>query len=222
MEAQKILHQTDKIFNWGGKIGCNSIISNIRSLSIDNVEMLDIQQKYKVGYQASLFGRINFDKFFMEPSVIWQHTEADIHFNIPQSNVTSDVNQEVYAPNLLQSKYSTLEVPVMIGYYLVKEEQYALALSVGPAFRYNYKTTFSTNMIDNAREYKSDNTPLGIGLGMGIGASIGKLFLNFHYQFGLNEVDSDFQEINSSTEETTTLKLEKRTNILSFSLGFML
>jgi putative salt-induced outer membrane protein YdiY len=218
--AQRIFHKADKVFNWGGKIGCNSLFSNIGSLSINDVRMENVQQKYKVGYQASLFGRVNIDRFFIEPSVTWQHAESDIFFNIPKEDDTQRDLYNVYSENRLQYKYKTVEIPIMIGYNIVKEDQYALSLSVGPAIRYNYKLDIKSAVERSVSSADDENTPLGLGLSLGVGASIGRLFLDFVYQFGINEVDSEIQKIKTAENEWT-LQLKKRTNVLNFSLGFM-
>ena len=219
--AQKILHKAEKVFNWGGKIGCNSLFSNINSLSINDVEMVGVQQRYKVGFQASLFGRVNIDKFYLEPSLTWQQSESYIHFDLPDTdNVLRNVYQ-VYSSNSLDCKYKTVEIPIMIGYNIVKEDDYAMSLSVGPSFRYNYKIDLSSSLSETLRVTKDENTPLGLGISIGAGASIGRLFLNFIYQFGINEVDSDIHKIVSGDQEWT-LRLKKRTNVMNFSLGFML
>lgn len=219
-EAQKILNTTDKNFNWGGKIGCNAVFPIINTLAINGVSMENIQQHYRVGYQATLFARINFDKIFIEPSLMWINTENELRFTLPKSDSESATMGS--ATNYLENTNRLIEMPVMIGYYLVRENPYALTLSVGPTFKYNYKNTYFTHLTDVAREYESDNTPFGVGIAMGMGISIGKLFLNFNYEFGLNELDTKFKEIGSNVRDDKALHMEKRTNMFSFSLGFML
>lgn len=92
----------------------------------------------------------------------------------------------------------------------------------GPNIKYNYKTRYSTDMTDRPREFEDDNTPFGISIAAGLGVSIWRLFLDFSYEFGLNEVASDFREIGKTeANQKGALSIEKRTNIMSFSLGFL-
>lgn len=223
--AQKFIQIEDKTFNWGGKVGMNAAFPIVKSLTIDNVQMEDIRLQYKVGYQAAAFARVNIDRFYIQPSLVWQYTEGDIRFNIPEeAGIPSNgaVNQNPISKNRITYKAANLEVPVMIGYYLVKEGPYALSIMFGPNIKYNYKTHYSTNLTDTPREFVDDNTPFGISLAAGLGVSIWRLFLDFSYEFGLNEVASDFREIsNNGTSQDGALKIEKRTNIMSFSLGFL-
>lgn len=223
--AQKFVKIEDKTFNWGGKVGVNAAFPIVRSLTIDNQEMEDIRLQYKVGYQVAAFARVNIDRFYIQPSLTWQHTEGDICFNIPQTendlpngtNTLASVSK-----NRISYKSATLEMPVMVGYYLVKEGPYALSLMFGPNIKYNYKTRYNTNMTGSPLEFEDDNTPFGISITTGLGVSIWRLVLDFSYEFGLNEVASNFREI-GKIEDTPkgTLNIEKRTNIMSFSLGFL-
>ena len=184
----------------------------------------DIRLQYKVGYQAAVFARVNIDRFYIQPSLAWQYTEGDIRFNIPQTENSLPDGTNTQMPigkNRITYKSATLEVPVMIGYYLVKEGPYALSMMFGPNIKYNYKTRYSTDMTDRPREFEDDNTPFGISIAAGLGVSIWRLFLDFSYEFGLNEVASDFREIGTEANQKGTLNIEKRTNIMSFSLGFL-
>ena len=187
--------------------------------------MEDIRLQYKVGYQAAAFARVNIDRFYIQPSLAWQYTEGDIRFNIPQmeSSLPGGTNAQVpIGKNRITYKSATLEVPVMVGYYLVKEGPYALSMMFGPNIKYNYKTRYSTDMTDRPREFEDDNTPFGISIAAGLGVSIWRLFLDFSYEFGLNEVASDFREIGKTeANQKGALSIEKRTNIMSFSLGFL-
>ena len=222
--AQKFIKIEDKTFNWGGKVGVNAALPIVKSLTIDNQEMEDIRLQYKVGYQAAVFARVNIDRFYIQPSLAWQYTEGDIRFNIPQTENSLPYGTNTQLPigkNRITYKSATLEVPVMIGYYLVKEGPYALSMMFGPNIKYNYKTRYSTDMTDRPREFEDDNTPFGISIAAGLGVSIWRLFLDFSYEFGLNEVASDFREIGTEANQKGTLNIEKRTNIMSFSLGFL-
>lgn len=221
--AQKFIKIEDKTFNWGGKVGVNAAFPIVKSLTIDNQEMEDIRLQYKVGYQAAAFARVNIDRFYIQPSLAWQYTEGDIRFNIPleESNLSDGtIAQSPISRNRITYKSATLEMPVMVGYYLVKEGPYALSMMFGPNIK--YKTRYSTDMTDSPREFEDDNTPFGISIAAGLGVSIWRLFLDFSYEFGLNEVASDFREIGKDeANQKGALSIEKRTNIMSFSLGFL-
>ncbi len=227
--SQKLIEIKEKAFDWGGKVGLNAAFPIINSLTIDGVEMENINLQYKVGFQAAVFARVNIVHFYIQPSLGWQYTEGDIRFNHPQqengtSNFPEAIIQNYTIDDQITYKAATLEVPVMIGYYLVKENPYALSIQFGPALKYNYKVRYNTNLTDQPREFADENTPFGISFVAGVGVNIGRLFFDFNYEFGLNETASDFREINNNTSfgsEKGALRIDKRTNILNFSLGFL-
>lgn len=224
VHAQKFIQIEEKAFNWGGKVGFSSTFPIINSLTINEVHAEDVRLQYKVGYLASAFARVNIDRFYIQPSLSWRYSEGDIRYTMPdRGDNPPDQIEGIPFDNANQLTYKTvsLELPVMIGYYLVKEGPYALSFMVGPTIKYNYKTRYSTNFTDSPREYTSDSTPFGINIATGLGVSIWRLFFDFTYEFGLNQVESNFREIRSNEPAESTMTIDKRTNVMSFSLGFL-
>lgn len=219
--AQKFKQIENKAFNFGAKLGVNSTFPIVNSITIDDVEAEDISLHYRVGYQASVFCRINIDRFFLQPDLSWYRTEGDIRFSMPQQMESPETGNNMPQAQQLQIRTSSLEMPVMIGYYLVKEGPYALSLMVAPQIEYNYKSRYTPHFSDGTNEYISDSTPFGLGIATGLGVSIWRLFFEFTYEFGLNKVESDFKDKSSQTPIERNISIDKRTNMMSFSLGFL-
>lgn len=173
-----------------------------------------------MGFLAAAFARINIDRFFIQPSLSWRYAEGAIRFTIPLASMNTPTST-VKENSKLEYKTTSLEIPIMIGYYLVKQGPYALSLMVGPNLKYNYKTRYSASFVETPSEYISESTPYGINIATGIGVSIWRLFFDFTYEFGLNEVESNFREIQTNTTQTGLMSIDKRTNVMSFSLGFL-
>ena len=85
LRAQNLMEFRFKAFNWGAKVGLNATFPIVNSMMIDGTHVEDIRQQYRVGWQATAFARINIDKFFIEPSLSWVQTEADMRFSIPSN-----------------------------------------------------------------------------------------------------------------------------------------
>ena len=115
----------------------------------------------------------------------------------------------------------SLELPVLLGYHLVKQGPYGLSLMVGPKVKYNYKLDY--NMAIDAREIRfvNDDTPFGVNIVSGMGVSIGRLFFDFVYEFGLNQTEANFKQLNASPESSFEIQLNKRTNVMSMSIGML-
>ena len=72
---------------------------------------------------------------------------------------------------------------------------------VGPKLKYNYKIAYTVESSTTHVEYVNDNTPFGVNIATGVGVSIGRLFFDFVYEFGLNQVESDFEKVNNPVPE---------------------
>ena len=208
-EAQSFMRFEDKAFNFGAKVGFNATFPVINSLSINGKEAENIDIEYKVGYLAAVFCRVNIERFFLQPSFSWHRSEGNIRFSIPQSLPENNIMSNTSATtDLLMMKTSSLEVPIMVGYNLVKKGPYGLSHTVES----------STTHV----EYVNDNTPFGVNIATGVGVSIGRLFFDFVYEFGLNQVESDFEKVNNPVPEINyDINIDKRTNVMSISLGVL-
>lgn len=221
-EAQRFISIEDKAFNFGAKIGFNAAFPIINSLKVDDVEAENVRLQYKVGYQASIFCRVNVERFFIQPSFSWSHTEGDIHFSIPSPSSPNEPGEDpALALNQVQIRTSSLDLPVLIGYNLVKEGPYGLSLMVGPKLKYNYKERYTTRLTNSSRDYTNNDNPFGLNIVGGLSVSIWRLFLDFSYEFGLNRTTSDFKDMETQFPVEDNISINKRTNIMTFSLGFL-
>ena len=212
--SQNPVKTEDKIFNYGAKVGLNSSFPIINRISINGVGAENLSFHYKVGLSGAVFCRINFDDFFVQPSLQWRHSSGDILYDLPSLEASMEVKPPGY---LLTFKENALEAPILIGYKIVKEGAYGLSFMAGPNIKYLYDVQYGFGH----SEYQANNTPWEIGIACGVGVSIGRFFFDFTYEFGLNQVDSDFRYYSYSVAERSDLTIDKRTNMLSFSLGFL-
>lgn len=213
----------DKAFNFGAKVGFNATFPVLNSLSINGKEAENIDIEYKVGYLAAIFCRVNIERFFLQPSFSWHRSEGNIRFTIPQTLSEENFqNNTMVSSDLLMMKTNSLEVPIMVGYNLVKNGPYGLSLMIGPKFKYNYKLAYTVESSSTQIDYVNENTPFGLNIATGVGVSIGRLFFDFVYEFGLNQVESDFERVDNPVPEINyDINIDKRVNVMSISLGFL-
>lgn len=221
--AQGIMRVEDKAFNFGAKVGFNATFPVLNSLSINGKEAENIDIEYKVGYLAAIFCRVNIERFFLQPSFSWHRSEGNIRFTIPQTLSEENFqNNTMVSSDLLMMKTNSLEVPIMVGYNLVKNGPYGLSLMIGPKFKYNYKLAYTVESSSTQIDYVNENTPFGLNIATGVGVSIGRLFFDFVYEFGLNQVESDFERVDNPVPEINyDINIDKRVNVMSISLGFL-
>lgn len=224
MQAQSFKEYKSKAFNWGAKVGFNSAFPIIKHFTIDGKEIENINTEYKVGLLGSLFCRVNVDRFFIQPSLEWTTSKSDLFFSYPQQE--SDLNnigpnQEVQPTEHRRLEVQSIGMPVLVGYNIIKEGPYGLSLMAGPKIKYNYKNAYLSYVGNEEHEYTNESTPWNVGIVAGVGVSIWRLFFDFTYEFGINSTDSDFREKNSSLPISQEVKIDKHTNMMSFSLGFL-
>lgn len=221
--AQGIMRVEDKAFNFGAKVGFNATFPVLNSLSVNGKEAENIDIEYKVGYLAAIFCRVNIERFFLQPSFSWHRSEGNIRFTIPQTLSEENFqNNTMVSSDLLMMKTSSLELPIMVGYNLVKKGPYGLSLMIGPKLKYNYKLAYTVESSSTQIDYVNENTPFGLNIATGVGVSIGRLFFDFVYEFGLNQVESDFERVDNPVPEINyDINIDKRVNVMSISLGFL-
>ncbi len=223
MEAQNIMRIENKMFNVGAKVGFNATFPIINSLSINGQEAEEINMEYKIGYLASFFCRINIERFFLQPGISWSRSEGDIRFTIPQDMTNaSSAGEELASSNRLGIQTNSIEMPIMVGFNWVKSGPYGLSVMVGPKLKYNYDNAYSLESSTTQIDYANENTPFGVNIAAGVGVNIGRLFFDFIYEFGLNQMESEFERIDNPLPETNyDITIDKRTNMMSISLGFL-
>ena len=132
------MQRYDKPFDVSFRVGFNSALPLIHQFTIDDIEITDRQIHYKVGYLAAVTFSVNFNRFTLQPSVSWYHKEAQIRFALPlNSQINSSINSlEHYNLDL---EGNSLEVPILVGYHVVKEGPYGMSIKFGPKGIYHIR-----------------------------------------------------------------------------------
>lgn len=212
----------NRVFKLGGTVGFSANLPVINSIDIEGLAVDNIRTQYKVGYLASLFFRINIERFFLQPSFSWVHGENEIHFSTPVIDANGVPVDGKWLNHQVNMEHRSLEVPILVGYNVVKEGPYGLSVMAGPKLKYSYKSDYLSQSSGTTTQFISDNTPYGISIATGVGVTIWRLFFDFVYEFGLNQVESDFKsKYNREAIPENTVSFDRRINVMSFSLGFL-
>lgn len=209
----------DKKVNFGVKGGFNSSMMLISHLSVDGHNISNIQNEYKIGYFASLFMRINFDRHFLQPELSYNINQCEIHFSAPKTDDLIATPHQ-YA---ISSRISCFELPILYGYNFVKEGPYQMAVFGGPKIRY-FWDKHSENQYHNFHQtsIKEEMYPLNLSMTMGIAVTISRIFFDFRYDIGLHNISKklDYSPNNLiDVPDDEQIRFHRRYNTLSFSLG---
>lgn len=213
-----------KKVNFGVKGGFNSSMMLINELTINGNAITNIQNEYKIGYFASVFMRINFDRHFLQPELSYNINRCEIQFSEPkdESNLISTPTQ--YA---ISSRISCFELPILYGYNFVQEGPYQMAVFGGPKLRYIWgKHTNNTFYNFPQADIGEEMYPFNFSFTLGIAVTISRVFFDFRYDIGLHNISKNisYTPIDLSNESFNVsnenqIHFRRRYNTLSFSLG---
>lgn len=214
IHAQGLMRQKDKIFNFGVKAGLNSLLTDVDYITIDGVAINDIHPINNVGCSFELFGRVNIDHFFVQPSVIWKYAQGEVQFKTIQP-LLIEGNTTHFDQQSLKMEIRSLEVPVMIGYSLIKENPYMLNLMIGTKFRYDYDLCY------DSRWDREHDKNLYLSLYSAVEVVIGRLIFDFGYEHGLSENTTTLDYKAYMSDEYKPMRVKSRLDGLSMSIGLL-
>lgn len=214
--AQGIMQAHEQPFDISARVGFNSAFPIIHTFTLDGVDIPHRRVHYRVGYLAAITVSINFNRFFIQPSASWYRTHTEVHFSLPETTGS----EAILPGGSLEEEINSLEVPVLIGYHLVRESPYGLNVKFGPKGIYQYRSDYQFEGVASGFHFEGNNIPYGLNFVTAVGVTIGRLFLDFSYEFGLHNIRSTFALNDAASSTTHILLYERRTNLLSFSLGF--
>ena len=114
-----------------------------------------------------------------------------------------------------------MAVPVLVGYHLVKEGPYGLNIKLEPKGIYHYKKQQTGSGPQAVITHQDDNINYAIDFVTAVGVTIGRLFLDFSYEFELHKTQSTYAYQCLTQDRAGTLSIQQRRNALSFSLGMI-
>lgn len=221
LNAQNSTFYKDKFINIGIKGGFNSSIFMVSDFKIKDVTIDEVQNNYKLGYFGGVFMRFNMKKHFIQPEVSYNVSKSEITFD-KLGTQHPDIEPE-YAS--VQSMIHSIEVPILYGFNIVKENPYSMSLFVGPKFRYLWNKKNKITFIDFNESGVSESLyPLSMSAVIGVGVTISRLFFDFRYEQGLTNISKSVSCGDSQSNATTTsneIVFNRKESALSFSLGFL-
>lgn len=112
------------------------------------------------GYMIGAFARVNLGSLYLEPALNFAHKES-----------------KVTAGNIGKFKYSSIDIPVMVGYHILELPIFKLRGFVGPV------ASFVTKNLK--KDFKSDKMMWNGKVGAGV--DVWKVTFDIDYEFGLKK-----------------------------------
>ena len=207
--------------NWGAKVGFTASLSLVQDFSIGDAVVDQVQNNYKVGYFASLFMRINFDRHFLQPEISYNVNQCGISFNKPSSQGNDLIQPPLPQTASIETRIHSIDIPIIYGYNFIKEAPYAMSVFGGPKIRYIWRHKSDVTFENFDQEGLSEELhPFNLGFTLGVAVTISRIFFDFRYDIGLLNMSKGVRQA-PSTDGTDPVPIHyrRRDNVLSFSFG---
>lgn len=160
--------QSETPVHIGFKAGTN--FSDL-SLSKSNVD-----SKYSLGYHAGIFTRLDISKFYLQGELLYAQKRSKIeNGNFGDQKV----------------KWSSLEVPLLVGYKVLRSEDVAVRIFGGGVYSYvlNDRTSVLKQVSQSFQKFDRSN----IGYQVGAGVDLGRFSLDLKYEGALTNISKEFK-----------------------------
>jgi hypothetical protein len=152
-----------------------------------DTDLSGIKEKADNGMMLGAFLRVNLNKWYLQPELNY----------VSRKSVLED-GDESY-----DVKTKSLDVPILLGYKLVKLPAFKLRAFAGPVASFTIDDSFKSTLtsVDEDFEGAVWNAKLGAGV------DVWKLTLDVDYEFGLSDVSSEILKKNKMVNVTLGFKL---------------
>lgn len=146
--------------------------SNFTDLSLNYG---DLKNKYSAGYSAGAFTRVDISKLYVQGELLYSHKSSKVESNTLGSEKTS---------------WNSIDVPVTIGYKILKAGNLNLSVFGGGVYSYvlNDKARILQEVKESFKKFDKSN----IGYVAGVRVDLGKITIDLSAQGALTKLSSDF------------------------------
>jgi hypothetical protein len=173
----------------------------MNSLKVGDTKISDISSSATGGYMFGIFARVNLGKLYIQPELNYSKKEGKI--NLPEDTSKIPSEYAAYAKTAADLSYSSIDIPILLGYKIVKLPFLNVHIFAGPVASF---TLQSLDMkFDDAKQIAGEKS-LGEtvkdkfnpnkamwNIKMGAGVEVWKLNLDFDYEMGLREFNTDLK-----------------------------
>ncbi|MNK03755.1 hypothetical protein D3C87_216070 [compost metagenome] len=150
----------------------------------------NLDAKYSLGYHGGLFTRVDISQLYVQGEVLYSQKKSKIE--------NSSFGKE-------QAKWSSIEVPVLVGYKLLQSDNLNFRIFGGGVYSYvlNDKASVLKQVSQSFQKFDKSN----VGYQVGAGVDVGKLTFDLRYEGALTNISKEFKA---------------RPNSFQASIGFMI
>ncbi|RKQ43379.1 outer membrane protein with beta-barrel domain [Roseivirga pacifica] len=149
-------------------------------MTIDS-DLVDLSQSdSEIGYQVGFFGRLNVDKIYVQPELLFSKIKTDLVFqdydNINGFNPRADF------------EFNTLEIPLDIGYRIGDFRMF-----FGPSI--SILISGERSFLNEVQRVTEDYNRTNLLWHFGVGGDFDKVIIDVNYEFGLSKTGESLSNI---------------------------
>jgi hypothetical protein len=219
--AQMLWKQKDKVFNYGVKPGLHSVMPFDGQITLDGRNVNSLRPIYGTGRAAELLMRINIARFFIQPAIAWEYCSMETRFSDAGNGLHAAGEQDAARQeHALSMQFVSLETPVVAGFYILKDNPYALSIMSGVNTKFTYDARFTLNSagISNLRR---DSPRYDLSVYSALEVMIGRLIFDFGYEYGLNRSMYEMNMHMQGLPHPVAVRAGQRVKCLSMSVGVL-
>lgn len=209
----------DPLINYGVKAGFSSTMYEVNDLIVAGKPISDYMTRSEISLFYTAFARLNIDKHYLQTELTYNISNYTLEFATEQWSSSA----LPYDKSTIATKITGFEIPLYYGYHIIKEGPYGMSFFAGPKAKFILVNSSRHWFKNFPYEHITENvTPVNFSLMAGFGVNIARVFFDFSFEYGLNNISNGFTTIDLEGNEIQQgLIFNRRKNVLSFSIGFM-
>ncbi|MEZ0451652.1 porin family protein [Sphingobacterium thalpophilum] len=146
------------------------------SLNKLNTELADLDDKYALGLHVGGMARLNFGRAYVQGEALFSKRKAALK---PQGQTESKL------------KWNAIDIPVMIGYKIVQQQDMNLRVFGGAVYSYTLNDNLSPlkALKEGIRHFDKSNLQFTGGLGV----DINRFSIDLRYERGFSDLSKSFK-----------------------------
>lgn len=159
--------------NFGIKAGYNSSLTldNLGSVTTRTYNLNSVKGELANGFHAGIFTRLGLgDKLYLQPELLYAMQKKE--FTMSYSNVANPGSMTDVGNYIT---FSTVDIPVLVGYKIVNSKIFNIRAFAGPKFRLNAGSSFDYEKLTSGSQVdistltgELKNSAIGLETGAGI------------------------------------------------------
>lgn len=180
MSTSTLFAQLSSPISFGVHAGLTSTKVDAKVPTMD-----DLNEKADNGMMLGVFARINLSKWYIQPELNYVSRKSSV--------------------NNVDIKLKSLDIPILLGYKIVKLPAFNLRAFGGPVASFNVDDNLKEVFLGSVVKDKAKGAVWNAKVGLG--ADFWKFTLDVDYEFGLTDVSSEFLKKNKMFNVTVGFKL---------------